>query len=161
MVSRIFNWVSYQKQRINWVERLIRNGNNGHGIQNDRNSRSHTCKVFVLNIVWAYMSLCLVLSPCLYWAYTAENIRIDAIHTSIISITEHHLQEQNFLVVQHYGLHYTSTERDPQQSKETPNSLFSWKLTLFIWVQQSGSMHVETWWPLCPLNFSPRIPTYN
>lgn len=116
MVSRIFNWVSYQKQRINWVERLIRNGNNGHGIQNDRNSRSHTCKVFVLNIVWAYMSLCLVLSPCLYWAYTAENIRIDAIHTSIISITEHHLQEQNFLVVQHYGLHYTSTERDPQQS---------------------------------------------
>lgn len=116
MVSRIFNWVSYQKQRINWVERLIRNGNNGHGIQNDRNSRSHTCKVFVLNIVWAYMSLCLVLSPCLYWAYTAENTRIDEFthdEDTIVSITEHHLQEQNFYMVQHHLLHYTST--DPQQ----------------------------------------------
>lgn len=157
MVSRIFNWVSYQKQRINWVERLIRNGNNGHGIQNDRNSRSHTCKVFVLNIVWAYMSLCLVLSPCLYWAYTAENTRIDEFthdEDTIVSITEHHLQEQNFYMVQHHR--YTIR---PQ--KGTPSSLFSWKLTLFIWVQQWGSMHVETWWPLCALNFSPRIPTYN
>lgn len=36
---------------------------------------------------------------------------------TIVSITEHHLQqEQKFYVVQHYRLHYTTTERDPQQS---------------------------------------------